>query len=180
MDIHTIYLDMDGVIVNDLLGLAQRLGVTWEEFHRRREGMKTFDPNFDYVMYQIHRWMRKGEALFVSYPPMDYMSTWHMLIEGWLDKGITVEILSSVTEDGGLQEDIKEQKSVWLFYKGLGHLKKHFCHGSKEKQKWAKEGILLIDDYGRNIREFIEAGGDAIHHTDITTTIKELEVRGLV
>ena len=50
----------------------------------------------------------------------------------------------------------------------------------KEKKLFAKKGnpSILIDDYEKNVREFINAGGKAIHHTNTSKTISELKRLG--
>lgn len=47
---------------------------------------------------------------------------------------------------------------------------------SRDKQKhMTSEGDVLIDDMTKNCKRWTEAGGLAIHHTSIETTIKTLE-----
>jgi len=45
---------------------------------------------------------------------------------------------------------------------------------------FAKRGkpSILIDDYEKNVREFINAGGEGIHHTNTSKTIAELKRLG--
>lgn len=43
-----------------------------------------------------------------------------------------------------------------------------------DKQKYAKEGDILIDDYDKNIKEWENAGGTGILHTSAAQTIHKL------
>ena len=45
---------------------------------------------------------------------------------------------------------------------------------------FAKRGkpSILIDDYEKNVREFIANGGQAIHHTNTSKTIAQLKRLG--
>ena len=50
----------------------------------------------------------------------------------------------------------------------------------KEKKLFARKGnpSILIDDYEKNVREFINAGGKGIHHTNTSKTIAQLKRLG--
>lgn len=48
-----------------------------------------------------------------------------------------------------------------------------------EKQKFAKENTILIDDDKRNIKEFVASGGIGIHHVSAEQTIKKLKELGI-
>ena len=50
----------------------------------------------------------------------------------------------------------------------------------KEKKLFARKGkpSILIDDYEKNVREFIANGGKGIHHTNTSKTIAELKRLG--
>ena len=48
----------------------------------------------------------------------------------------------------------------------------------REKKNFAGEGIILIDDHKKNIREWESAGGTGVLHTNVNSTIKQL--KGLI
>ena len=50
----------------------------------------------------------------------------------------------------------------------------------KEKKLFARRGnpAILIDDYEKNVRDFIQAGGIGIHHTSTPGTIAQLKKLG--
>jgi 5'(3')-deoxyribonucleotidase len=84
---------------------------------------------------------------------------------------VDIHILSAAPE---WQLDGKKQKTAWI--------NKHFDIKASnihifrrvEKQKYAKKGDILIDDYKRNIKEWEAAGGTGILHTKTMTTIAQL------
>jgi hypothetical protein len=45
---------------------------------------------------------------------------------------------------------------------------------SKDKHQHCRPGDILIDDRSSNIEEWQAAGGIAIHHKNIDTTLQEL------
>jgi len=66
-------------------------------------------------------------------------------------------------------------KVLWI-QKYYGNIPVMFGPYSKDKQKHAKPGDILIDDRTSNYNEWIEAGGIAIlHKGDLGATIKKLE-----
>ena len=83
------------------------------------------------------------------------------LLPYWTEKGINVEILSSLSSNPANQTYIGTQKLRWLSNNNC-HLKFTFVKGARNKQNYAKLGVLLIDDYYRNVTQFIKAGGYAI------------------
>jgi hypothetical protein len=108
----------------------------------------------------------------------------HFLNLEWNDGGITLvnyinaskipyEILSST---GGKDyfELIRDQKKVWLKEHGIG-CPVNIVAGRKFKTEYAAPDVLLIDDQSKIVERFVEAGGNAIHHTDILSTIFELK-----
>jgi len=50
----------------------------------------------------------------------------------------------------------------------------HFGPHSKDKHTHCDDNDILIDDRESNIQEWREAGGTAIHHENLTDTIREL------
>jgi Fe-S cluster biosynthesis and repair protein YggX len=72
-------------------------------------------------------------------------------------------------------------KTAWL-RKNTGLINKQKINlvRRKEKKLFAKRGnpAILIDDYEKNIREFTQAGGVGIHHTNTSKTISQLKKLG--
>ena len=158
LDIHTIYIDMDDVLVNF------------------KKMLKDCNPSYDVDrMYDVAQIFGKKEALvhewlsnvvkeqgFATAEPLGFFKVvMNELLPYWESKGITVEILSSLTSNPDFQQAIGTQKFRWLQNQNCT-LKFHFVKGAKNKQTYAKPGCLLIDDYQRNVSQFISAGGYAI------------------
>jgi hypothetical protein len=168
-----ILLDMDGVLVDNMRGLAELEGISVNELLRIKAARKLVDPDFDFVVHLIRKHIYNNDH-FSDAPPLPEFTAFKKLIKHWLSNGIKVQILSSGCSASDIYPEICKQKELWLEKHGLGILPTNYAKGSKEKQKWAQPHILLIDDYPRNIEQFRNAGGNAIQHSSIEQTIKEL------
>ena len=72
-------------------------------------------------------------------------------------------------------------KTAWLRRNaGMTNSSKINLVRRKEKKLFAKRGkpSILIDDYEKNVREFIANGGQGIHHTNTSKTISQLKRLG--
>ena len=72
-------------------------------------------------------------------------------------------------------------KTQWLRKNtGISNRSKINLVRRKEKKLFARKGnpSILIDDYEKNVREFINAGGKGIHHTNTSKTIAQLKRLG--
>lgn len=138
--IDTIYLDMDGCIVDFRKGCEQLkaiegYNVDWETIHAA-------GPEF----WENLSWTQEGEKFY-----------------NWLEKycdeqGIALCILSQVSYDDGITGKLRwlenncrlPNKNIYIVTKG------------SDKAKYATDTSLLIDDFGKNVEAFIMAGGKAI------------------
>ncbi len=178
--IDVIYFDMDDVLVDHRSGLALMNGMTLEEFeaeNKRYQFAKKHPDDMDYIVDRIQAHLGKG--CFIHTPPTTEFYLFKQHIELWIKERYHVEILSSATKQTHLYDEICRQKTAWLENHGLGLLPRHYARGGKEKQKWAREDTLLIDDFHKNIGQFREAGGNAIHHVSVIETLKQAEELGL-
>lgn len=64
-------------------------------------------------------------------------------------------------------------KVIWAQHYFSG-IPVHFGPYSKDKHLHCNIGDILIDDRKSNIEEWINAGGIAIHHFNVTTTLQKL------
>lgn len=169
-----IYLDLDGVLVNQYSFLASLDGITEKEFLTKLKSFKTEKEKEDYIYPLI---IKSVEAKgFILAKPTREIYQFKSLVEYWLNLGIRVEILSSCMQDEGLNTEIIRQKQIWLQNNNLGHLPANFPKGSKYKQLYAKERAVLIDDFDRNIEEWNNVPGSiGIHHTTMSQTITKLK-----
>lgn len=88
------------------------------------------------------------------------------------DAGISVEILSS-SGGGYSHELVVEQKLKWLQKNGITY-KANIVPGGGRKAKYAHPWNILIDDTEHVITRYREAGGTAIHHVEIDSTLSKL------
>lgn len=158
--IDVIYLDMDGVLTDFDLRYQELFGTPaskvskknwpkfWEEFVGG-ENFSTLD------------WHTEGKELYAG------------VVAYAKKNNIPIEILTSA---GGEEmiNDIAHQKRKWLVDHKIGH-RMHVVPGKRFKKNFAHDKALLIDDTPKNIVQFREAGGKAIHHTgDAKKTLEAL------
>ena len=177
--IKKIYLDMDGVLVDNILGLAHLENTTIDGIQEQKSNIRKNNPDIDFVIQLIRKHLYTNKH-FSTCPPMKEFHVFTKLIRQWLSNGLHVEILSSGTSGKDIFHEVCRQKDEWLDTWGLSILPAHYAMGSSEKQKWAAPDILLIDDYGKNIDEFRAAGGHAIQHLNMNDTIVQLQELNLI
>jgi hypothetical protein len=90
-----------------------------------------------------------------------------------LPNHIEVEILSS---SGGekYHELVQQQKLSWLNAHGIS-VKANVVSSRGLKKTFASPDAILIDDHVDNIKQFRDAGGIGIHHTNVGDTLSELD-----
>ena len=177
--IHTIYLDMDGVLVDHYGYLAESLNITKQAFIDQLTSFKTKEEKENYIIPLILNSI--DDESFIKSKPTKEFNQFLRLIEHWLNLGIDVQILSSTMQEHGRNNEIKRQKQIWLSQNGLDHIRANFVKGSKYKQDYADQNCLLIDDYKRTIDQWSAwEGAVGIHHTDMITTLKQLKQLGLL
>jgi PAS domain-containing protein len=135
-----IYFDMDGVLFDFVKGFEQATGSPLVE-----ESGKDLVERYELV----------DADFFTSLP---VIREGVELLRRFHNDGFEIEILSSAG-DYRTDEVIQQKKSA-LDMAGLGSMKCHFVMHSKEKARFANDGIL-IDDRAKAIDPFISAGGKA-------------------
>ena len=153
-DLPTIYCDMDQVLCDFLKGADKAVGgsfVTMNSTERWKKlnQTKNFWANLD--------WMPGGKQLY------RFISRYNP------------HILSAYA---GKDKNSRVGKMKWLskntkVSRGNIHLVVR-----SDKKSFAKGNNLLIDDYEKNIKEWENAGGQAILHTNTNKTISELKKLG--
>lgn len=155
--IRKIYLDMDGVL---------------SDFERRYREIFGTDP----ALVRAHKQFSEHWTEFVQghhFNCLDYHEGALELLEYLADKDVEIEILSS--SGGEKYHNIVEQdKILWLCEHGIPY-HPNIVSGRSKKKNFAGPDAILIDDTEDNIRQFIEAGGHGIYHTNVKETIAELD-----
>lgn len=149
------YLDMDCVLADFIKHFN-------ETIHHGGLDTAHFDEYKEHVLKYKDWWYKM--------PPMSDAK--HM-VDKLHEMGHDLWILSAAPE---WQPEAKDQKKRWI--------RKHFpkinpkqiiVTTRADKKNYAPGGQILIDDYGRNIREWDGAGGQGIKHTSAADTLKKLE-----
>lgn len=152
-----IYLDMDGVLTDFEQRYEDLFGVRPDEVKSRT---KHFWDNWeDFIKgknFETLAW-HKGAVELLAYVA---------------SLRVPVEILSS---SGGemFHDDVVAQKQKWLSDKGIPY-KANIVPGGAKKAAFAAPWNVLIDDTERVVEAYRKAGGTAILHTDVNSTIKQL------
>ena len=161
-----IYLDMDGVIAgfDDQFKKYNKEGYDFKEFIREYGANKAWDiiNKGKEDFWAGMGWNPGGKQLYDS------------VVKLADEKGFEVWILSSPGLDPN--GDAKRGKNKWLDkYTNIPQDRRVFKQ-AKDKHTEAKPGYMLIDDMGKNVSEFINAGGTGIKNNpeDSAESIKKL------
>jgi len=161
-----IYLDMDGVIAgfDDQFKKYNKEGYDFKEFIREYGAGKAWDiiNKGKEDFWAGMGWNPGGKQLYDS------------VVKLADEKGFEVWILSSPGLDPN--GDAKRGKNKWLDkYTNIPQDRRVFKQ-AKDKHTEAKPGYMLIDDMGKNVSEFINAGGTGIKNNpeDSAEAIKKL------
>lgn len=156
--IKTVFLDMDGVIC-DFEKAAIELNVI--DLKSRKVDFNALNAAGAKFWEQLE-WKNEGKKLY------------EFLEEFCKDHSIDLCILSAVLTNEG-----KEGKKAWL--KANTHINPmniYIVRKGSDKNAFAADESLLIDDFGKNVRGFIQAGGHAIkfenNAEEVIKKIKEL------
>jgi len=159
-----IYCDMDGVLVDFLRGAEQALGHPFEaptQDVKEKEMRKAHIENIPHFWHNLPV-MAGGLSLWSHINKYDA----HILTAyaEW-DKNSKAGKEAWVKKNLGLT-DMKR------FHPVLRHQKKDYAVDKNGKPN------ILIDDYIKNIKEFEQAGGIAIHHVNVKVTLLKLRELG--
>lgn len=176
VEINSILIDMDGVLVDDV-GMYQLL-MKDHYMPSLVQYLKITGQKQKLIAPLVFKAIEQN--LFATAPPLSFTTIARdSLIPFWKSKGIAVSILTSTMEVNPLREELEEQKLSWLADNGFEGVPVIFAKGSKEKQNYAKEGVLLIDDYDRTVGQFRQKGGCSIQYTDLRSCLDQLNLLNL-
>jgi len=145
------YLDMDGVIADFITGFCNKIG--------HPEWVDQWDSWTFYqdqgISADLFWRLVKDAELYATLPKLEFADEIVGLLHYHFD---SVTILSSCGYSNPIE--IRRGKMVWL-QENYPHLAKNpiFEHN---KTKYCREDAVLIDDSGRNVKKWREAGGKAI------------------
>ena len=177
-NIHTILLDMDGVVIDDIECLAPSSGLSSRKFKEKLQYLSIVGGKNEYLFPIIIKAI-EDKAFETAPTTMFSYALQKCYLNHWKDLDIKVEFLSSTMSINPCRESLAKQKqiSIETHFKGM---KLNLVEGSALKQTYAKPGVLLIDDYQRTVSQFIQAGGYAICHKETNSTIEQLGILGLL
>lgn len=156
-----IYCDMDQVLVNFMGGANKVLTA---------KGLQPFQQGEKDVKWEA---LRSVPKFWANLEPMsDAMMLWRYI------KPHQPYILSTPSKR---MATCKPEKLEWI-RKHLGNVEHVYLVPREEKQKFAvtSDGTpnLLIDDYEKNIKEWVAKGGIGIRHINSINTISQLRKIG--
>lgn len=140
--IKTIYLDMDGVLCDFKSAVVDKYIYNPTKNTINWDVLKNLGSKF----WADLQWIREGQRLYA----------W--LYKFCIEQRITLCVLSSI----GFREG-KVGKQQWLEKNvTINPMCIYFVDKNSDKIHFAEKNALLIDDYGKNVERFIQAGGQAI------------------
>lgn len=158
---YTIFLDLDGVLCDFPLAFRQ--------LSQHVTG-KAFDIN-DYDQTKAHTMIEKtGPDYWTNIPPVRDMKE---LVKYVTDNFLSIKILSSTSNIEGAIEGKKD----WLRRHNIPVSGSDIIlvKSATLKQKYASPNGILIDDYDKNIKSWVENNGVGILHTSARNSIKQLQ-----
>jgi len=162
MRIKKIYFDMDGVLA---------------DFDRGVSELANFEP-----FAQTIRDKKRNDDLWAAVRTVDNFYDKLEPIDGAIEMFMTLrekygdkcEILSAIPKPYRGMNTSKEDKEKWVS-RILGPEVKTNIVYRAEKQDFAGEGCILVDDLMKNIEEWEEAGGTGIFFDGAQGVIKRIE-----
>jgi len=158
---YSIYCDMDGVLTDFEKSIKDGFLNDWNKKHKTKikdgwafdakYGKNKFWSSVDKLglsFWSDMAWTKDGKIL------------WNYL------KDMNINILSKPSQN----KKSKEGKNIWC--ERELNLKPIL---SNNKEKYANENSILIDDLPKNINKWVDAGGIGILHKNTKTTIKKLK-----
>lgn len=163
---YKIYVDLDGVMANFDKLVVETVGIhywdrTTDKFWDRIDTV----PNFYYNLDLLPGSLNMLNALINKH--------------GYN----VVEILSGAPKPTNLLSTACQDKERWVHeIVGTKDIVVNTIAGGKNKYKFLEDHpkSVLIDDYDRNIKLWIEHGGCGILHTDPDSTLAKLRLLGLL
>lgn len=158
MKIKTIYLDLDGVLADFIVGYKKHY----------------IDNDIDKVPTAELVAQKKSFADVHLYRDLPLFPEANKLVDYVMSLGVEVEVLTSVGKYTSKANAV--DKVLWL----KNHFPKlaskfNYVTKSADKAKYATSETLLIDDREKSTKPFKLAGGKTVLYTDFPSAKKELD-----
>lgn len=157
---YTLYCDMDGVLCDFEERFEYFSGISPEEY-KERHGVKKFweliDDEIGSIFWENMQWTERGKEL------------WDFI------KDCKPNILTTPS----YSRSSREGKEAWV-KKNLQNYNKLLFTPKQGKQAFADDNSILIDDLGKNLREWENKGGIAIkcRYNNVDEVITQLKGLG--
>lgn len=162
-----LFLDMDGVLVDFVRGYEERVGVP----------IATMNKMYDDNVYpdRDHVWKKTRCGTFWRNLPktQEFEQIIDAAFKYWHEDDVNV-----LTAPVRCDDTCPTQKAGWIQdHTPIKSENFNAVHRSRKKEFALTDGKpnVLIDDYEKNIAEWVEAGGIGIVHYDINKTLKQIE-----
>ncbi len=162
-DKYNIYVDMDGVLCDFLKSASKVTGYDIDDFQdwgKIRKNAWSMVADEGIKFWSNLNWNKGGKKLWT------YIAKYNP------------SILSAHPIAHENKQYAIAGKSKWVSDHLWDVNKVHLVRGI-DKQKFATPNSILIDDYKRNVKQWISKGGIGIVHTTTENTIKQLKEIGL-
>lgn len=156
-----IYFDLDGVMANFEKAIVQQCKMHyWDRTVDKFWHLIDTTPNFYYHLELLPEAYEMFHLVYDKHGPE------------------VVEVLTGAPKPTNMLATACKDKENWFHDKVHAGIKVNTIEGGKNKYKFLEEnpGAVLIDDYARNIKSWIEYGGVGILHTDPASTIEKLKL----
>jgi len=154
----TLYLDMDGVVAD------------FDEYAARTLGIP---PSQGIYPDEIWHKLASNARLYRDLVPTPYATQLVYQCEQFCTKKqYDLKFLTAVPKGNDVPWAFNDK--VYWARNYFATIPVWFGPFSKDKHQHCQDGDILIDDRLSNIEEWRAAGGIAIHHTNIDTTLQEL------
>lgn len=172
-NIKTIYVDMDGVLVDLYDPISIYLNEDYEAVkkHCRVLNCKDTKTKLGYIMPLLHE--ISNTDIFSRCRPNEGFNILVGALRSIEQRGIEIKILSSVMKNNKHADNLMACKQKWLQENGITW-EAIFAKGGHDKKVYANKSSLLIDDTRENIIDWVENEGYGIYHTSHKNTINYL------
>ena len=168
MEVNKIYLDMDGVLADFDRGVRELCGL------EPLEQMVATKEDNDRLWAAVARVDHYYGRLELK-PGADIML--RSLMEKYGDR---CEILTGIPKPKRHIEHADTDKVQWMRRYFDPEIKVNIVYREEKKNYCHGKGDILIDDYQKNIDEWISFGGTGILFTDVGSVMEELREMGIL